>query len=239
MEITLTESNSLKIISGNYTLVTNPVTKNNFNVGLFNNPNTKSNNNNGNLIINSPGEFEIGNFYITSIGYKNNSGSEESTNKESKIIDTTEEPIQQSLIDFEEQKIKHTEKDEVVDNENDDQYAIYHLIQVEGIKILSVNDTEIPKNQKNRLSSENPKIILTPYNNINKIGNNEFQKLIDDIDYRVLIISNIQTEYNEEELYENSRITFGIKDKANLNKLNITPNNLPKEKRIVLLNQSK
>ena len=28
-------------------------------------------------------------------------------------------------------------------------------------------------------------------------------------------------------------------DKANLNKLNITPNNLPKEKRIVLLNQSK
>ncbi|GIT12418.1 MAG: hypothetical protein CM1200mP33_6040 [Chloroflexota bacterium] len=77
-----------------------------------------------------------------------------------------------------------------------------------GIKILSVNDAEIPKNQKNRLSSENPKIILTPYNNINKIGNNEFQKLIDDIDYRVLIISNIQTEYNEEELYENSRITF-------------------------------
>ena len=44
---------------------------------------------------------------------------------------------------------------------------------------------------------------------------------------------------NEEELYENSRITFGIKDKINLNKLNITPNNLPKEKRIVLLNQSK
>ena len=30
MEITLTESNSLKIISGNYTLVTNPITKNNF-----------------------------------------------------------------------------------------------------------------------------------------------------------------------------------------------------------------
>ena len=193
-----------------------------------------SENNNGNLIVNSPGEFEIGNFYITSIGYKNNSGSEENTNHESQIIETNEEPIQQSLIDFEEQKTK----DEVT-IKNDDQYAIYHLIQVEGIKILSVNDTEIPKNQKNRLSSENPKIILTPYNNINKIGNNEFQKLIDDIDYRVLIISNIQTEYNEEELYENSRITFGIKDKANLNKLNITPNNLPKEKRIVLLNQSK
>ena len=42
MVITLTESNSLKIISGNYTLVTNPMTKNNFNVGLFNNPNTQS-----------------------------------------------------------------------------------------------------------------------------------------------------------------------------------------------------
>ena len=237
MEITLTESNSLKIISGNYTLITNPVTKNNFNVGLFNNPNTKSNNN-GNLIVNSPGEFEIGNFYITSIGYKKNSGSEENTNQEPQAIDTNEEPIQQSLIDFEEQKTKHTAKDEVA-RENDGPYSIYHLIQVEGIKILSVNDAEIPKNQKNRLSSENPKIILTPYNNINKIGNNEFQKLIDDIDYRVLIISNIQTEYNEEELYENSRITFGIKDKANLNKLNITPNNLPKEKRIVLLNQSK
>ena len=233
MEITLTESNSLKIISGNFTLVTNPVTKNNFNVGLFNNPNTQSNNN-GNLIVNSPVEFEIGNFYITSIGYKKNTDSKENTNQESQIIDTNEEPIQQSLIDFEEQKTQH-----IVSNEIDSHYSIYHLIQVEGIKILSVDDTEIPKSQKSRLSSENPKIILTPYNNINKIGNNEFQKLIDDIDYRVLIISNIQTEYNEEELYENSRITFGIKDKANLNKLNITPNNLPKEKRIVLLNQSK
>jgi|TARA_B100000959_G_C14978799_1_gene622611 hypothetical protein len=237
MEITLTESNSLKIISGNYTLVTNPVTKNNFNVGLFNNPNTLSNNN-GNLIVNSPGEFEIGNFYITSIGYKKNTESEENTDQESQIIDTNEEPIQQSLIDFEEQKTQHIVSKKI-DGENANHYAIYHLIQVEGIKILSVNDTEIPKSQKSRLSSENPKIILTPYNNINKIGNNEFQKLIDDIDYRVLIISNIQTEYNEEELYENSRITFGIKDKANLNKLNITPNNLPKEKRIVLLNQSK
>ena len=132
MEITLTESNSLKIISGNYTLVTNPVTKNNFNVGLFNNPNINTNNNNGNLIVNSPGEFEIGNFYITSIGYKNNSGSEENTNHESQIIETNEEPIQQSLIDFEEQKTKQTTKDEVT-IENDDQYAIYHLIQVEGI----------------------------------------------------------------------------------------------------------
>ena len=159
MEITLTESNSLKIISGNYTLVTNPITKNNFNVGLFNNPNTKSNNNQ-NLIVNSPGEFEIGNFYITSIGYKNNSGSEENTNQESQTIDTNEEPIQQSLIDFEEQKTKNSVKDEVA-IDNNGQYAIYHLIQVEGIKILSVNDTEIPKNQKNRLSSENPKIILT------------------------------------------------------------------------------
>ena len=237
MEITLTESNSLKIISGNYTLVTNPVTKNNYNVGLFNNPTIKSNNN-GPLIINSPGEFEIGNFYITSIGYENNSESENNTTKDSQNNETNGTPIQQSLIDFEEQKTEHILQDEI-SVENNDNYAIYHLIQVEGIKILSVNETEIPKNQKNRLSSENPKIIMTPYTNINKIGNNEFQKLIDDIDYRVIIISNIQTEYNEEELYENSRITFGIKDKINLNKLNITPNNLPKEKRIVLLNQNK
>ena len=237
MEITLTESNSLKIISGNYTLVTNPVTKNNYNVGLFNNPTIKSNNN-GPLIINSPGEFEIGNFYITSIGYENNSESENNTTKDSQNNETNGTPIQQSLIDFEEQKTQHILQDEI-SVENNDNYAIYHLIQVEGIKILSVNETEIPKNQKNRLSSENPKIIMTPYTNINKIGNNGFQKLLDDIDYRVIIISNIQTEYNEEELYENSRITFGIKDKINLNKLNITPNNLPKEKRIVLLNQTK
>ena len=77
---------------------------------------------------------------------------------------------------------------------------------------------------------------MTPYTNINKIGNNAFQKIIDDIDYRVIIISNIQTEYNEEELYENSRITFGIKDKINLNKLNITPNNLPKENQFIFIN---
>ena len=237
MEITLTESNSLKIISGNYTLVTNPVTKNNYNVGLFNNPTIKSNNN-GPLIINSPGEFEIGNFYITSIGYENNSESENNTTKDSQNNETNGTPIQQSLIDFEEQKTQHILQDEI-SVENNNNYEIYHLIQVEGIKILSVNETEIPKNQKNRLSSENPKIIMTPYTNINKIGNNGFQKLLDDIDYRVIIISNIQTEYNEEELYENSRITFGIKDKINLNKLNITPNNLPKEKRIVLLNQTK
>jgi len=237
MEITLTESNSLKIISGNYTLVTNPVTKNNYNVGLFYNPTIKSNNN-GHLIINSPGEFEIGNFYITSIGYENNSESENNTTKESQNNETNRTPIQQSLIDFEEQKTQHILQDEI-SVENNNNYEIYHLIQVEGIKILSVNETEIPKNQKNRLSSENPKIIMTPYTNINKIGNNGFQKLLDDIDYRVIIISNIQTEYNEEELYENSRITFGIKDKINLNKLNITPNNLPKEKRIVLLNQNK
>ena len=237
MEITLTESNSLKIISGNYTLVTNPVTKNNYNVGLFNNPTIKSTNN-GHLIINSPGEFEIGNFYITSIGYENNSESENNTTKDSQNNETNGTPIQQSLIDFEEQKTQHILQDEI-SVENNDNYAIYHLIQVEGIKILSVNETEIPENQKNRLSSENPKIIMTPYTNINKIGNNGFQKIIDDIDYRVIIISNIQTEYNEEELYENSRITFGIKDKINLNKLNITPNNLPKEKRIVLLNQNK
>ena len=237
MEITLTESNSLKIISGNYTLVTNPVTTNNYNVGFFNNPTIKSNNN-GHLIINSPGEFEIGNFYITSIGYENNSESENNTTKESQNNETNRTPIQQSLIDFEEQKTQHILQDEI-SVENNNNYEIYHLIQVEGIKILSVNETEIPKNQKNRLSSENPKIIMTPYTNINKIGNNGFQKLIDDIDYRVIIISNIQTEYNEEELYENSRITFGIKDKINLNKLNITPNNLPKEKRIVLLNQTK
>ena len=237
MEITLTESNSLKIVSGNYTLVTNPITKNNYNVGLFNNPTIKSNNN-GHLIINSPGEFEIGNFYITSIGYEDNSESENNTTQESQNNETNEIPVQQSLIDFEKQKTQHTLQDEISE-ENNNNYAIYHLIQVEGIKILSVNETEIPKNQKNRLSSENPKIIMTPYTNIDKIGDNGFQKLIDDIDYRVLIISNIQTEYNEEQLYENSRITFGIKDKAILNKLNITPNNLPKEKRIVLLNKSK
>ena len=237
MEITLTESNSLKIVSGNYTLVTNPVTKNNYNVGLFNNPTIKSNNN-GHLIINSPGEFEIGNFYITSIGYEDHSESENNTTQESENNETDEIPVQQSLIDFEKQKTQHTLQDEI-SVENNNNYAIYHLIQVEGIKILSVNETQIPKNQKNRLSSENPEIIMTPYTNIDKIGDNGFQKLIDDIDYRILIISNIQTEYNEEQLYENSRITFGIKDKAILNKLNITPNNLPKEKRIVLLNQNK
>ena len=237
MEITLTESNSLKIISGNDTLVTNPVTKNNYNVGLFNDPIRKSNNN-GHLNINSPGEFEIGNFYITSIGYKNDSESGNNTTQASQNTEANGTPVQQSLIDFEEQKTQHNLKDEISE-ENNNQYAIYHLIQVEGLKILCVNETEIPKNQKNRLSSENPRIIMTPYTNINKIGENGFQKLIDDIDYRILIISNIQSEYNEEELYEHSRITFGIKDKVNLNKLNITPNNLPREKRIVLLNKIK
>ena len=71
-------------------------------------------------------------------------------------------------IDFEKQKPQHTLKDEI-SVENNNNYAIYHLIQVEGIKILSVNETEIPKNQKNRLSSENPKIIMTPYTWISEI----------------------------------------------------------------------
>ena len=154
MEITLTESNSLRIVSGNYTLVTNPVTKNNYNVGLFNNPTIKSNNN-GHLIINSPGEFEIGNFYITSIGYEDNSESENNTTQESQNNETNEIPVQQSLIDFEKQKTQHTLHDEI-SVENNNKYAIYHLIQVEGIKILSVNETEIPKNQKNRLKPTNP-----------------------------------------------------------------------------------
>ena len=97
----------------------------------------------------------------------------------------------------------------------------------------------IPGSQKNKLSSENPKIILTPHTNISTVENNNFNKLVTDIDYRVLIISDVQDSYNEDQLYENSRIAFGVKDKSNLNKLNVTLNNLPKEKRIVLLNQSK
>ena len=112
MEITLTESNSLKIISGNYTLVTNPVTKNNYNVGLFNNPTIKSKNN-GHLIINSPGEFEIGNFYITSIGYEGNSESENNTTQQSQNNETNGTPVQQSLIDFEEQKTQYYIKTKV------------------------------------------------------------------------------------------------------------------------------
>ena len=119
------------------------------------------------------------------------------------------------------------------------EYSIYYIIQVEGIKILALGDKVIPGSQKNKLSSENPKIILTPHTNISTVENNNFNKLVTDIDYRVLIISDVQDSYNEDQLYENSRIAFGVKDKSNLNKLNVTLNNLPKEKRIVLLNQSK
>ena len=96
-----------------------------------------------------------------------------------------------------------------------------------------------PANQKTKLSSENPKVIFTPHGNISTVDNNTFSKLISDIDYRVLVISDLQESYDEAQLYDNSRISFGIKDKSNLNKLNITQNNIPKEKRIVLLNQTK
>jgi hypothetical protein len=233
MEITLTNSNSLKIISGNCTLITNPDSADEYNIGLFNDPMVSIKNNK--LNVNSPGEFEIDNFYITSIGYKLNKTNGISENKNNE--ETNEKPVQKSLIDFE------TEQNQIniVDNDDDKsgEYGIYYLIQVEGIKILSLGNKTIPANHKNKLSSENPKIILTPHINISTKDGNTFQKLTTDIDYRVIVISDLQESYNEEQVYENSRIAFGVKDKSNLNKLNVTVNNIPKDKRIVLLNKSK
>tara|TARA_B100000700_G_C14999511_1_gene835598 strand:- start:1315 stop:2025 length:711 start_codon:yes stop_codon:yes gene_type:complete len=236
MEITLTNSNSLKIISGNCTLITNPSLDEEYNIGLFNDP--LSNIQNNNLNVKTPGEFEIDNFYITSVGYKTSSKNNE--NETSNIDSTENSPLQPSLMNFDsETNSDNNEKTTVQTIESNDQYAIYHIIQVEGIKILALGTQIIPSNQKSKLSSENPKVIFTPHNNISTVDNNTFSKLISDIDYRVLVISDLQESYEEEKLYDNSRISFGIKDKSNLNKLNITQNNMPKEKRIVLLNQTK
>ncbi len=235
MEITLTNSNSLKIISGNCTLITNPSLNDEYNIGLFNDP--LSNIQNNNLNVKTPGEFEIDNFYITSVGYKTSSKNNENEidNKES----NENSPLQPSLMNFDGETSDHNEKATVQTIESNDQYAIYHIIQVEGIKILAIGPQIIPANQKTKLSSENPKVIFTPHGNISTVDNNTFSKLISDIDYRVLVISDLQESYDEAQLYDNSRISFGIKDKSNLNKLNITQNNIPKEKRIVLLNQTK
>ncbi|MFL2767860.1 MAG: hypothetical protein ACJ0DE_03720 [Dehalococcoidia bacterium] len=246
MEITLTNTNSLKIISGNCTLMTNPSSSEEYNIGLFNDP--KANIKNNKLNVYSPGEFEIDNFYITSVGYKTSKG-KNTTDDSDNIADDS--PLQPSLMSFQDENNsnKNSVEDENNSNQNsvEDQnnsnttgeYSVYYIIQVEGIKILALGDKVIPGSQKNKLSSENPKIILTPHSNISTLENNNFNKLVTDIDYRVLIISDIQDAYDEEQLYENSRIAFGVKDKSNLNKLNVTLNNLPKEKRIVLLNQSK
>ena len=233
MEITLTNSNSIKIISGNCTLITNPDSADEYNIGLFNDPMVSIKNNK--LNVNSPGEFEIDNFYITSIGYKINNTNGISDNKNSE--ETNEKPIQKSLIDFEAEE----NQSEIIDTDDGEsrEYGIYYLIQVEGIKILSLGNKIIPANHKNKLSSENPKIILTPHINISTKDGNTLQKLTTDIDYRVIIISDLQESYNEEQVYENSRIAFGVKDKSNLNRLNVTVNNIPKDKRIVLLNKSK
>ena len=234
MEITLTNSNSLKIISGNCTLITNPSSSEEYNIGLFNDPATNINNNK--LNVHSPGEFEIDNFYITSVGYKT-SKSKNNTEVSDDIKD--ESPLQPSLMSFQDENNEQNTTEDKDKTDTTGEYSIYYIIQVEGIKILALGDKVIPGSQKNKLSSENPKIILTPHTNISTVENNNFNKLVTDIDYRVLIISDIQDSYDEDQLYENSRIAFGVKDKTNLNKLNLTLNNLPKEKRIVLLNQSK
>ena len=234
MEITLTNSNSLKIISGNCTLITNPSSSEEYNIGLFNDPSTNINNNK--LNVYSPGEFEIDNFYITSVGYKT------SKSKNNIVVsddNKDDSPLQPSLMSFQDENNNQKTAEDQDNTNTSGEYSIYYIIQVEGIKILALGDKVIPGNQKNKLSSENPKIILTPHTNISTVENNNFNKLVTDIDYRVLIISDIQDSYDEDQLYENSRIAFGIKDKSNLNKLNVTLNNLPKEKRIVLLNQSK
>ena len=234
MEITLSNSNSLKIISGNCTLITNPSSSEEYNIGLFNDPSTNINNNK--LNVYSPGEFEIDNFYITSVGYKT------SKSKNNIVVsddNKDDSPLQPSLMSFQDENNNQKTAEDQDNTNTSGEYSIYYIIQVEGIKILALGDKVIPGNQKNKLSSENPKIILTPHTNISTVENNNFNKLVNDIDYRVLIISDIQDSYDEDQLYENSRIAFGIKDKSNLNKLNVTLNNLPKEKRIVLLNQSK
>ena len=234
MEITLTNSNSLKIISGNCTLITNPSSSEEYNIGLFNDPN--ANISNDKLNVYSPGEFEIDNFYITSVGYKTSKG-KNNTDVSDDIKDDS--ALQPSLMSFEDESSNQNSAENKDNTDTTGEYSIYYLIQVEGIKILALGDKVIPGSQKNKLSSENPKIILTPHSNISTVENNNFNKLVTDIDYRVLIISDIQDSYDEEQLYENSRIAFGVKDKSNLNKLNVTLNNLPKEKRIVLLNQTK
>ena len=234
MEITLTNSNSLKIISGNCTLITNPSSSEEYNIGLFNDPATNINNNK--LNVHSPGEFEIDNFYITSVGYKT-SKSKSNSEESDDIKDNS--PLQPSLMSFQNEDNNQNNAEDKGNTDTTGEYSIYYIIQVEGIKILALGDKVIPGSQKNKLSSENPRIILTPHTNISTVENNNFNKLVTDIDYRVLIISDIQDSYDEDQLYENSRIAFGVKDKSNLNKLNVTLNNLPKEKRIVLLNQSK
>ena len=234
MEITLTNSNSLKIISGNCTLITNPSSSEEYNIGLFNDPSTTINNNK--LNVYSPGEFEIDNFYITSVGYKT---SKSKNNTDVSDDNKDDSPLQPSLMSFQDENNNQKTAEDQGNTDTTGEYSIYYIIQVEGIKILALGDKVIPGSQKNKLSSENPKIILTPHTNISTVENNNFNKLVTDIDYRVLIISDVQDSYNEDQLYENSRIAFGVKDKSNLNKLNVTLNNLPKEKRIVLLNQSK
>ena len=234
MEITLTKSNSLKIISGNCTLITNPSSSEEYNIGLFNDPTTDINNDK--LNVYSPGEFEIDNFYITSVGYKT-SKSKSNTEVSDDIKDNS--PLQPSLMSFKDENSNQSSAEAKEKTDTTGEYSIYYIIQIEGIKILALGDKVIPGSQKNKLSSENPKIIFTPHTNISTVENNNFNKLVTDIDYRVLVISDIQDSYDEDQLYENSRIAFGIKDKSNLNKLNVTLNNLPKEKRIVLLNQSK
>ncbi len=239
MEITLTNSNSLKIISGNCTLITNPSLDEEYNIGLFNDP--LANIQNNNLNVKTPGEFEIDNFYITSVAYKISSKNNE--NELSNTESNENSPLQPSLMNFDSETSStssdHNEKTTVQTIDSNEEYAIYHIIQVEGIKILALGTQIIPSNHKTKLSSENPKVIFTPHNNISAVDNNTFSKLISDIDYRVLVISDLLESYEEEKLYDNSRISFGIKDKSNLNKLNITQNNMPKEKRIVLLNQTK
>lgn len=234
MEITLTNTNSLKIISGNCTLMTNPSSSEEYNIGLFNDP--KANIKNNKLNVYSPGEFEIDNFYITSVGYKT---SKSKNNTDVSDDNKDDSPLQPSLMSFQDENNNQKTAEDQGNTDTTGEYSIYYIIQVEGIKILALGDKVIPGSQKNKLSSENPKIILTPHSNISTLENNNFNKLVTDIDYRVLIISDIQDAYDEEQLYENSRIAFGVKDKSNLNKLNVTLNNLPKEKRIVLLNQSK
>ncbi len=234
MEITLTKSNSLKIISGNCTLITNPSSSEEYNIGLFNDPTTDINNDK--LNVYSPGEFEIDNFYITSVGYKT-SKSKSNTEVSDDIKDNS--PLQPSLMSFKDENSNQSSAEAKEKTDTTGEYSIYYIIQIEGIKILALGDKVIPGSQKNKLSSENPKIIFKPHTNISTVENNNFNKLVTDIDYRVLVISDIQDSYDEDQLYENSRIAFGIKDKSNLNKLNVTLNNLPKEKRIVLLNQSK
>ena len=216
-------------------MITNPSSSEEYNIGLFNDPNTSINNDK--LNVYSPGEFEIDNFYITSVGYKT---SKSKNNTDDMTDDTKDDsPLQPSLMNFQDENSNQNNVENKDNTDTTGEYSLYYIIQVEGIKILALGDKVIPGNQKNKLSSENPKIILTPHTNISTVENNNFNKLVTDIDYRVLIISDIQDSYDEDQLYENSRISFGVKDKSNLNKLNVTLNNLPKEKRIVLLNQSK